>query len=117
MRSRGKKCYLSQSNIFLFFYPDSFHDTFRNTDPSALESEELASDGIIMDLSYSLERSVVFFCLTKETLQETRSGTITTLDFLTDYVIMIVVRCHRRLTNISKSNSMICSDIWHKYHE
>ncbi|KAM7432677.1 hypothetical protein ABFA07_016944 [Porites harrisoni] len=34
-----------------------FHDTFRNTDPSALESEELASDGIIMDLSYSLERN------------------------------------------------------------
>ena len=50
------------SNIFLFFYRDSFHDTFRNTDPSALESEELASDGIIMDLTYSLERSVVFFC-------------------------------------------------------
>ncbi|XP_073256527.1 uncharacterized protein [Porites lutea] len=34
-----------------------FHDTFRNTDPSALESEELASDGIIMDLTYSLERN------------------------------------------------------------
>lgn len=32
------------------------HDAFRNTDPSALESEELASDGIIMDLTYSLDR-------------------------------------------------------------
>ena len=63
MRSRGKKVLPESSNIFLFFfYRDSFHDTFRNTDPSALESEELASDGIIMDLTYSLERSVVFFC-------------------------------------------------------
>jgi len=34
-----------------------FHDTFRNTDPSALESDELASDGIIMDLTYSPERN------------------------------------------------------------
>ena len=38
------------------FFLGSFHDTFRNTDPSALESDELASDGIIMDLSYSPER-------------------------------------------------------------
>lgn len=34
-----------------------FHDTFRNTDPSAFESDELASDGIIMDLAYSPERN------------------------------------------------------------
>ena len=38
------------------FFLGSFHDTFRNTDPSALESDELASDGIIMDLTYSPER-------------------------------------------------------------
>lgn len=39
----------------------SFHDTFRNTDPSALESDELASDGIIMDLTYSAERYDLVF--------------------------------------------------------
>lgn len=44
--------------IFLWDLEAScFHDTFRNTDPSALESDELASDGIIMDLTYSAERN------------------------------------------------------------
>ncbi|KAL9965739.1 hypothetical protein ACROYT_G029581 [Oculina patagonica] len=44
--------------IFLWDLEAScFHDTFRNTDPSALESDELASDGIIMDLTYSPERN------------------------------------------------------------
>ena len=36
----------------------SFHDTFRNSAPSTLGSNELASDGIIMDLTYSPERWV-----------------------------------------------------------
>ncbi|XP_020913413.1 U5 small nuclear ribonucleoprotein 40 kDa protein [Exaiptasia diaphana] len=34
-----------------------FHDAFRNTDSKSHENEELASDGIIMDLTYSVERN------------------------------------------------------------
>lgn len=35
----------------------NFHDTFRNSGPSTFENSELASDGIIMDLTYSLDRN------------------------------------------------------------
>ncbi|KAK3736028.1 hypothetical protein QZH41_002746 [Actinostola sp. cb2023] len=34
-----------------------FHDAFRNADRKSSENEELASDGIIMDLTYSCERN------------------------------------------------------------
>ena len=50
--------------ILYLFFLCSFHDTFRNTDPGALESDELASDGIIMDLTYSPERYADYFCWT-----------------------------------------------------
>ena len=59
--------YICQSKLWSFWYLIflcSFHDAFRNTDPSALESEELASDGIIMDLTYSPERYANYFCWT-----------------------------------------------------
>ena len=59
--------YIEDQEFPLYSF-SSFHDTFRNSGPSTFENSELASDGIIMDLTYSLERWVSWARLFKARL-------------------------------------------------
>ena len=51
--------FLLLSLVVLFLFIISYHDVFRNADKkNRFENEELASDGIIVDLVYCTERYI-----------------------------------------------------------